>query len=136
MVKWLARKNWLSMGNLLWRILKRRMLRILIVFCVSDLRLVRGSKCFSKLKRHLVCSVELFKFYWNFINEFKHEFSPAKLEGLTNHLWTWHDFFLLQQIIIKSQSGHCRKFNCNSVLSMKILTVLTEKPILDNVKNE
>ncbi|MDR0372938.1 MAG: hypothetical protein LBI79_05205, partial [Nitrososphaerota archaeon] len=56
-------------------------------------RLVRASKCFSKVKRRLVCSVELFKFYWNFINEFKCGFSPAKLEGLTDHLWSWHEFF-------------------------------------------
>jgi hypothetical protein len=56
-------------------------------------RLVRKSKCFSKVKRRLVCCVELFKFYWNFINEFKRGFSPAKLEGLTDHLWTWHEFF-------------------------------------------
>ena len=56
-------------------------------------RLVRASKCFSKVKRRLVCAVELFKFYWNFINEFKRNVSPAKLEGLTDPLWTWHEFF-------------------------------------------
>jgi hypothetical protein len=56
-------------------------------------RLVRKSKCFSKVKRRLVCAVELFRFYWNFINEFKRGFSPAKFEGLTDHLWTWHEFF-------------------------------------------
>ena len=45
------------------------MLRILIVFCVERLgRLVRESKCFSKVKRRLVCAVELFRFYWNFVN--------------------------------------------------------------------
>jgi len=51
-------------------------------------RFVGESKCFSKVKRRLVCSVELFRFYWNFINEFKRGFSPAKLEGLTDHLWS------------------------------------------------
>ena len=56
-------------------------------------RLVRGSKCFSKVKGRLVCVVELFKFFWNFINEFKRGFSPAELEGLTDHLWSWHEFF-------------------------------------------
>jgi hypothetical protein len=56
-------------------------------------RLVRKSKCFSKVKRRLVCAVELFRFYWNFINEFKRGFSPAKIEGLTDHLWTWHEFY-------------------------------------------
>ena len=45
------------------------------------------------MKCRLVCAVELFKFYWNFINDFKRGFSPAKLEGLTDHLWTWHEFF-------------------------------------------
>jgi len=56
-------------------------------------RLVRDCKCFSKVKRRLVCAVELFKFYWNFINRFKCGFSPARLEGLTDHLWSWHEFF-------------------------------------------
>jgi hypothetical protein len=55
--------------------------------------LVRQSKCFSKVKRRLVCAVGLFGFYWNFINEFKRKASPAKLEGLTDHLWTWREFF-------------------------------------------
>ena len=31
--------------------------------------------------------------YWNFINEFKRRTSPAMLEGLTDHLWIWHEFF-------------------------------------------
>jgi hypothetical protein len=56
-------------------------------------RLVRDCKCFSKVKRRLVCAVEVFRFYWNFINEFKRGFSPAKLEGLADHLWSWHEFF-------------------------------------------
>jgi IS1 family transposase len=51
-------------------------------------RLVGKSKCFSKVKRRLVCSVELFRFYWNFINEFKRGSSPAKFEGLTDRLWS------------------------------------------------
>ncbi|MDR1993659.1 MAG: hypothetical protein LBQ98_09280 [Nitrososphaerota archaeon] len=56
-------------------------------------RLVRKSKCFSKVKRRLVCAVELFQFYWNFINDFKGGFSPGRLEGLVDHLWSWHEFF-------------------------------------------
>ncbi len=65
-----------------------------MVFCVSVLGGLLGRvKCFSKVKRRLVCAVELFRFYWNFINEFRRGFSPAKLEGLTDHLWAWHDFF-------------------------------------------
>jgi hypothetical protein len=56
-------------------------------------RLVRKTKCFSKYKRRLVCAIQLFQFYWDFINEFKRGTSPAMLEGLTDHPWTWHDFF-------------------------------------------
>ena len=54
---------------------------------------VKGvSKCFSKAKRRLVCSVLLFGFYWNFINVLRRGFSPAKLEGLSDYLWSWHEF--------------------------------------------
>jgi len=56
-------------------------------------RLVRKTKCFSKRRRRLECSVQLFQFYWNFINEFKRRTTPAMLEGLTDSLWTWNEFF-------------------------------------------
>jgi len=56
-------------------------------------RLVRKTKCFSKLKRRLICSVELFQFYWDFINNFRRGESPAMLEGITTRLWSWHEFF-------------------------------------------
>ena len=56
-------------------------------------RLVRKTKCFSKYKRRLECAIKLFQFYWNFINEFKREASPAMAEGLTDHTWSWHEFF-------------------------------------------
>lgn len=56
-------------------------------------RLVRKTKCFAKLEKRLVCAVGLFQFYWNFINEFKRGLSPAKIEGITGHLWTWHELF-------------------------------------------
>ena len=55
-------------------------------------RLVRKTKCFAKTKRRLVCAVGLFQFYWNFINEFGRGASPAKMEGLSDHVWTWHEF--------------------------------------------
>ncbi|HJH25942.1 MAG TPA: IS1 family transposase, partial [Methanophagales archaeon] len=58
-------------------------------------RLVRKTKCFSKRRWRLEGSIQLFQFYWNFINEFKRRTSPAMLEGLTDHLWTWQDFFSL-----------------------------------------
>ncbi len=57
-------------------------------------RLVRKTKCFSKYKRRHECSLELFLFYWNFINSFKRGTSPAMLEGLTDHIWSWHDFLM------------------------------------------
>ena len=56
-------------------------------------RLVRKTKCFSKYKRRLECALHLFQFYWNFMNNFKRETSPAMLEGLTDHIWSWHEFF-------------------------------------------
>jgi hypothetical protein len=56
-------------------------------------RLVRKTKCFAKTKRRLVCAVGLFQFYWNFINEFKRNASPARIEGLTDHVWKWHELF-------------------------------------------
>jgi hypothetical protein len=36
----------------------------------------------------LVCSS-----FMNFINEFKRGLSPAKMEGLTDHMWTWHESY-------------------------------------------
>jgi len=56
-------------------------------------RLVRKSKCFSKYKRRLEYSIHLFQFYWDFMNNFKRGTSPAMLEGLTDHVWSWHEFF-------------------------------------------
>jgi hypothetical protein len=62
-------------------------------------RLVRKTKCFAKTKRRLVCAVGLFQFYWNFINEFERGASPAKMEGLSDHVWTWHEFMHKQLTI-------------------------------------
>jgi len=59
-------------------------------------RLVRKTKCFSKYKTRLECAIQLFQFYWDFINEFKRGTSPAMLEELTDHPWTWHEFFYSQ----------------------------------------
>lgn len=56
-------------------------------------RLVRKTKCFSKLKLRLFYSVSLFQFYWDFISEIQRGYSPAMIEGITDQLWTWHDFF-------------------------------------------
>ena len=62
-------------------------------------RLVRKTKCFSKQKQRLEHHIHLFQFYWNFINEFKRDTSPAMLEGITDHIWTWHEFFYFQLTI-------------------------------------
>lgn len=59
-------------------------------------RFVRKTKCFSKTERRLVSSIDLFQFYWDFINEFERGLSPGKIEGLTDHVWTWHEFFYYQ----------------------------------------
>ena len=57
-------------------------------------RLVRETKCFSKEKRRSKCALNLFQFYWNFINEFRRGVSPAMLEGIADHIWSWHEFLL------------------------------------------
>ena len=57
-------------------------------------RLVRKTKCFSEKKSRLEAHLHLFQFYWDFMNEFKRNTSPAMMEGLTNHLWTWQDFLM------------------------------------------
>ena len=44
-------------------------------------RLVRKTKCFSKKKTKLCDAIQLFQFYWNFINDFQRQGSPAMLEG-------------------------------------------------------
>nr|QNO41719.1 hypothetical protein NGDELHHK_00002 [Methanosarcinales archaeon ANME-2c ERB4]QNO42444.1 hypothetical protein PKPANOHO_00001 [Methanosarcinales archaeon ANME-2c ERB4] len=63
-------------------------------------RLVRKTKCFSKRRRMLECPLQVFQFYWNFINGFKRRTSPAMLEGSADHLWTWHKFFYFQVTIL------------------------------------
>ena len=63
-------------------------------------RLVRKTKCFSKRRWRLECSLQLFQFYWNFINGFKRRSSPAMLEGLVDHRWTGHEFFHFQLTIL------------------------------------
>ena len=55
-------------------------------------RLVRKTKCFSKNKMKLCDAIQLFQFYWNFINNFQQQGSPAMLEGIEDQLWSWHEF--------------------------------------------
>jgi len=63
-------------------------------------RLVRKTKCFSKYKLRLECAIELFQFYWDFINELKRNTSPAMIEELTDHRWSWHEFFCSKLTIV------------------------------------
>jgi len=62
-------------------------------------RFVRKTKCFSKRKKRTECAVHVFQFYWDFINEFKRGTSPAISEKLTDHIWTWHEFFYFRLTI-------------------------------------
>jgi hypothetical protein len=55
-------------------------------------RLVRKTKCYSKLKIKLECALEMFQFYWDFINEFKDKKTPAMIEGIIDHRITWSEF--------------------------------------------
>lgn len=62
-------------------------------------RLVRKTKCFSKRKTRLEGAIHLFQFYWDFINPFKRKTTPAMLEGVTDHPWSWNEFFYFQLTI-------------------------------------
>ncbi|MDO9538270.1 MAG: hypothetical protein Q7J68_08125 [Thermoplasmata archaeon] len=57
-------------------------------------RLVRKTKCFSKKKSRLEAHLHLLQFYWNFINNFKRGTSPAMMEGVADHVWSWHEFLM------------------------------------------
>ncbi len=56
-------------------------------------RLVRKTKCHSKKKSKLENAVELFQFYWNFMDKLPKSGTPAMIESLTDHQWSWDDFF-------------------------------------------
>jgi len=56
-------------------------------------RLVRKTKCHSKKKPKLVNAVELFQFYWNFMDRLPKRGTPAMIENLTDHQWSWEEFF-------------------------------------------
>lgn len=56
-------------------------------------RLVRRTKCISKLKYRLKCATYLFQFHWNFMDPLPNGRTPAMIEGLSNRCWTWKQFF-------------------------------------------
>lgn len=63
-------------------------------------RLVRKTKCYSKKRSRLENAVELYQFYWNFMDKLPKSGTPAMLENLTNHQWNWEDFFIFQLSIV------------------------------------
>ena len=63
-------------------------------------RLVRETKCYSKKKPKLVNAIELFQFYWNFMDRLPRSDTPAMIEKLTNHQWSWDEFFNFQLSIL------------------------------------
>jgi len=56
-------------------------------------RLVRRTKCFSKRKRMLSSAIALIQFHWNFMDPISKKDTPAMLEELTDHQWSWNEFF-------------------------------------------
>lgn len=57
-------------------------------------RLVRKTKCYSKRKRALINALELIQFHWNFMDPLHDEQTPAMLEPLTDHIWSWNNFLM------------------------------------------
>lgn len=57
-------------------------------------RLVRKTKCYTKLKTRLEDALELFQFHWNFMDTLQGKNTPAMLEGLTEEVFSWHQFFI------------------------------------------
>jgi len=56
-------------------------------------RLVRKTKCFSKLKSRLEASLAIFQFYWNFMNEMNGKMTQGMMEGLIDRKISWEIFF-------------------------------------------
>lgn len=52
-------------------------------------RLVRRTKCISKIIEALEQAILVFQFYWNFVKPLNNKESPAMKENLSNRLWTW-----------------------------------------------
>ena len=57
-------------------------------------RLVRKTKCHSKKKHALSNAVELIQFHWNFMDPLHDNQTPGMLESLSDHIWSWDDFFV------------------------------------------
>ena len=59
-------------------------------------RLVRKTQCHAKKKKSIKDSVELFKFYWNFIKPLHRKQTPGMEEGLIRKKLTWGSFLHLR----------------------------------------
>lgn len=55
-------------------------------------KLVRKTKCHAKIKYSIEESVELFKFYWNFIKILHEKQTPGMIEELIHKRLTWGNF--------------------------------------------
>lgn len=58
-------------------------------------RLVRKTKCHSRLKIRLEDSLQLFRFYWNFMNKIDGKNTPAMKEKLIGNALNWDEFLHL-----------------------------------------
>jgi len=57
-------------------------------------RLVRKTKCYSKQKNTLINAIEVLQFHWDFMDPLPSGETPAMVESLSDHLWSWDDFLL------------------------------------------
>jgi len=62
-------------------------------------RLVRKTKCHSKEISRTEAALHLFQFHWNFMHQIRRGISPAMLEGLSDHRWTWHEFLFARYAV-------------------------------------
>lgn len=63
-------------------------------------RLVRKTKCFSKLEMRLMDSLELFRFYWNFSKTIDGRSTPAMRERISKNKVKWHEFLYFHITIL------------------------------------
>lgn len=57
-------------------------------------RLVRKTKCYSKQKNTLINAIEVLQFHWDFMDPLPSGETPAMIESLSDHQWSWDDFLL------------------------------------------
>jgi hypothetical protein len=62
-------------------------------------RVVRKTKCFSKKIFNLNSVLNFFHFYWNFINNYQRIETPAMLEKISNHPWSWDEFLTFHTVV-------------------------------------